>query len=258
MGVAVVVSLLAVMGSLFAAETIDLALAESVPIEFARTHHVQGVARDENRWYITSVDRGTRSGWLFALSAANHRLDASHRLALAAQIHPGGMQLREGKLYVPLAEYRPTSTSSILVIEAATCRVERTIPIDDHIGACASAEDGTLVLGNWDCRDIYTVDREGHVVAKRPNPTGVAYQDWEVHDGKIWGSGNTTLGGERASVVDVIDLATLTLEKRFRLLGERKTGGDDFSREGFTKVGNSLWLLPEDGPNTTLYRFDLP
>ena len=86
----------------------------------------------------------------------------------------------------------------------------------------------------------------------------MAYQDFEFHDGALWGTGRLKQDKTTLSVVDVIDTRTWKLAKRYVLRGKTRTGNDDFSREGFSKLDSALYLLPEDGPNSTVYRFALP
>jgi hypothetical protein len=250
-------AILATLGGADAAvETVELALAQSHPFAFAETHHVQGLAADADRFYASSVERGANVGWMFQVDRADGKALRTARFVLGPQYHPGGMQLRDGKLYVPLAEYRPKSTTTILVLDANDFRVLQSFPVRDHIGAVAVDDRGGMYAANWDAREIYFLNAAGEEVERRANPTGVAYQDVEWRDGRLWGCGNAKTPSGPRSVVDVVDVATWKHVRRFLLAGERRTGGSNFSREGFTLDGRRLLLLPEDGPNSTVYVFE--
>jgi hypothetical protein len=248
--------------------TVELTLAESRPLGYAKTHHVQGLAIDAKRVYVSSVERATSLGWLFVLNRASLAIESTHRLALASQYHPGGMQLRDGRLYLPLAEYRPLSSASLLMIDLSPLddpnKSQRRVvirswtSIDDHIGGIAVDPAGRMFIANWDAKLIRTVGTNGQIERESPNPTGIAYQEMEWHDGILWCAGNTKEKNQVHSVVDLIDPSTGQWTKRYQLAGKRSDGASDFAHEGFTKEGSQLWLLPEDGPKSTLYRFDLP
>jgi hypothetical protein len=239
-------------------EPVALDLVETLAIEHPLTYHVQGLSGNDRWYFLSSVEKQAKTGWLFVIDRRTHKAARSLRVALGEQYHPGGMQLRDGKLYLPLAEYRPKSTSTILVIDAGSFVVERTIPVNDHIGAVAVAEDGTLFAANWDAREIRTLDPMGNESAKQANPTGVAYQDMEWHAGQLWCAGGAKVEGQTVGVVDVLDATSLTPIQRYVLQGQLKTGGSNFAHEGFTKEGDRLLFVPEDGPNSTIYVFELP
>lgn len=247
---------LACLSIALAAEPEALELLDAMPIDHASTHHVQGLSANEHRYFLSSVEKEARCGWLFVIDRRSLKATRALRLALGEQYHPGGMQLANGKLYLPLAEYRPKSTSTILVIDAESGAPERAIPVADHIGAVAVSDNGTIFAANWDAREIRTLDAAGAELGKRANPTGVAYQDMEWHDGGLWCAGQARIEDTLVAVVDVLDDATLDLTQRYLLHGRRRTGGSNFAHEGFTKERNRLLLVPEDGPNSTVYVFE--
>ncbi len=146
--------------------TVELTLAESRPLGYAKTHHVQGLAIDSKRVYVSSVERATSLGWLFVLNRASLTIESTHRLALASQFHPGGMQLRDGRLYLPLAEYRPLSSASLLIIDLSPLddpnKSQRRVAIrswtsiDDHIGSIAVDPAGRMFIANWFVTEDHT------------------------------------------------------------------------------------------------------
>jgi hypothetical protein len=240
-----------------AADPIALDLQESWPIDHA-THHVQGLCVTADTFFISSVERATKSGFVYRVDRKTLRVEKEERIAIGDQYHPGGMQLAGGRLWVPLAEYRAKSTSTILALDPATLKTVTSFALDDHIGALAASGRGELLAGNWDCRVIYRLDEKGKVLDKVDSPTGVAYQDFELHDRLLWAAGRLKEDKRLVPVVDVIDTSNWKLQQRYTLRGELRSGGTDFCREGFCKFGDDLYVMPEDGPKTTIYRFALP
>lgn len=248
-----------------AAKPIELTVAESWPINH-ELHHVQGLAVTDQWFWITSVDRRARRGFVYRVSRETLKVVAERDITLDAQCHPGGLQLVADRLWIPVAEYRPRSTSTMLELDPTSLATLDKFTLGDHLGGAAVDAGRRVYTANWDARTIYVLDTAGKEVERRDNPTGVAYQDFEFHDGKLYcagntkldAAGNTKLAGQPTAVVDVIDVATWTLVKRYSLRGELRSGGSNFCREGFCKFGDSFYVLPEDGPNATVYRFAIP
>ena len=253
-----------------AIEPIDLKLTESWPIDHP-LHHVQGLAVSDQWFWITSVDRRTRRGYVYRVSRETLKVVAERDITLDAQCHPGGMQLAADRLWVPVAEYRPRSTSSVLQLDPMSLETLDKFALADHLGGAAVDAGRRVYTANWDARTIYVLDAAGKELERHDNPTGVAYQDFEFHEGKLYSAGstkldaagstkldaagNTKVDGHPTAVVDVIDVAKWTLVDRYALRGELRSGGGNFCREGFCKFGDSFYVLPEDGPNATVYRF---
>ncbi|HEY2840271.1 MAG TPA: DUF6454 family protein, partial [Pirellulales bacterium] len=146
-----------------AAEPIALDVQQSWPIDHA-THHVQGLAATADTFWISSVDRATKSGYVYRVDRKTLRVEKEERLAIGDQFHPGGMQLVGGRLWIPLAEYRAKSSSTILALDPTTLARLASFTLDDHIGALAADGRGRLYAGNWDCRLIYVLDEKGKVL----------------------------------------------------------------------------------------------
>jgi len=234
--------------------TIDLHSDRSWPIQ-GETFHVQGLAVSDRWFWITSVDRAARQGWIFRVDRDGGVIDARAELVEGKQYHPGGMQLRDGKMWIPLAEYRPRSTTTMLRVDGETLTIEARFSVADHLGGAAIDNEGRLYTANWDTRTIYTHRTSGEGLKKAGNPTGVAYQDMEWHDGLLFAAGRDRQSGP---VVDVIDTTNGRHVRRYRLRGRLKSGGDNFSREGFCLYQGAFYVLPEDGPQSVVYRFPLP
>jgi len=245
-----------------AIKPVDVKVAESWPIDH-ELHHVQGLAASDKWFWITSVDRRARRGYVYRVSRETLKVVAQRDITLDAQCHPGGMQLAADRLWVPVAEYRPRSTSTVLQLDPMSLETLDKFSLADHLGGAAVDAERHVFTANWDARTIYVLDAAGKELERRDNPTGVAYQDFEFHDGKLYcagstkldAAGNTKSDGQPTAVVDVIDVAKWTLVDRYALRGELRSGGNNFCREGFCKLGDSFYVLPEDGPNATVYRF---
>jgi hypothetical protein len=238
-------------------DPIELQLVSSQHIDYP-THHVQGLEVDADHYWITSVDRRARRGWVYRVDRRSLKVEASRDLTEGPRCHPGGMQRGEGGLWIPLAEYRPKSSTSILKIDPRTLQTIHSGQVQDHLGAIVLLNKDELLGCNWDSLQYLWMDSTGKVRERFDNPTGVAYQDAKFHEGKLWAAGRTKIAGRTRSVVDVVSWPQRTLERRFLLSGKCRTGGDNFSNEGFCLLEGSLYLLPEDGPHSTVYRFDLP
>ena len=247
-----------------AIKPVELTVAESWPIDHP-LHHVQGLAVTDKWFWITSVDRRARRGFVYRVSRDTLKIVAQRDITLDAQCHPGGLQLAADRLWIPVAEYRPRSTSTMLQLDPTSLETLDKFVLADHLGGAAVDAGQRIYTANWDARTIYVLDTAGKEVERRDNPTGVAYQDFEFHAGKLYcagstkldAAGDTKLAGQPTAVVDVIDVANWTLVDRYALRGTLRSGGSNFCREGFCKFGDSFYVLPEDGPNATVYRFPI-
>lgn len=237
--------------------TVELMVGASWPIMHA-TRHVQGLCVADEWFWISSVDKAAKTGFVFRVDRSTQKVVAERKLAIGAQYHPGGMQLRGDDLWIPLAEYRPRSTSTMLRLDAMSLETRSQFTVDDHLGAVAVAEDGTLFAANWDARHVYVFSADGVQLRRADSQTGVAYQDWESHDGRLLATGLAVQSGEKTAVVDVLNGDTFKLEKRILLRGAVRSGGSNFAREGLSVYRGNLYLLPEDGPHTTVYEFTSP
>ena len=150
-----------------------LQVAESWHIDHA-TYHVQGLCVSEDSFWISSVERREHNGWVFRVDRPTLRVVQRRRLVFGPQYHPGGMQQVNGNLWVPVAEYRPRSSTSLVRLDAQTLKTKRTLALDDHIGALAADNRGTLYAANWDSRQFYVLDERGTVIKRVDNPTAVA------------------------------------------------------------------------------------
>jgi hypothetical protein len=229
-----------------------LALAQTLPAPSriipldAPLDHVQGIDTDGTRLWVSEVDRRARKGRLHEFDLDTGRLTRSKDVTQGNQYHPGGVAADAASVWVPVAEYRALSSSTVLRLSKTDLSVMESFPVADHIGAVAV--DGGKVYGaNWDARLIYEWP-SGQV---RLNPTGTRFQDMKAVDGVLIGAGLR----EGAGAIEWLSLPAMELIRR--ITTGRTDRGVAFTNEGMTVRGRTLYLLPEDGPSR-LFVFELP
>lgn len=222
-----------------------LTLLRAISLE-GETHHVQGIAVNGNRLWVTAVDRAAGKGWLF-----EHELDTGKRLrateiSQGALSHPGGFDHDEDSLWIPVAEYRPDSRAIIQRRSKETLELLAGFEVPDHIGALAVLPDG-LLLTNWDARRFYLYSREGQLLWTRPNPNPTRYQDIKRRYGSIVAAGLAGRGAQARSVIEWLDPETLRPLQRET--PGRTDRGVPLTNEGMDLRDGQLYLLPEDSPS---------
>jgi len=227
----------------------DVTLIHQVPLQFA-TYHVQGLELTEKFYFVTSVDKEQKSGWLFKIDRQNANLDSKIELTDRTLIHPGGLQFDGRYLWIPNAEYESQSRTMIYGVDPDNLEICTSFPVDDHIGAIASNRKNLLYGVNWDALHFYTWDFDGHQLNKVDSPTSMAYQDIKYFAGTLLCSGHK----DDDSVIDIIDPENWTLLKRIDL--PQDAWKSTLGREGMAFDGN-LYLLPDDGPDSRILIFAL-
>jgi len=216
----------------------------------AATQHVQGIDFNDRLLWLTSVDKTSRKGWLREFSLATGELMRQIEIDDGIRFHPGGISADGESLWIPVAEYRPTSSSVIQKRNKRTLKLEFQFEVPDHIGCIAVAPE-FLIGGNWDSKEFYFWDRRGRLIRKVASPTDNGYQDMKFDAGQIIASG---ILPDKTGGIDWLDFPSLRLAKRV------KAGNNDrgvlYTREGMAIRGNQLLLLPEDGASR-LFVFDL-
>jgi hypothetical protein len=209
------------------------------------THHVQGLAVTEDAYYTSSVDREGEQGWLFRVDRDSLSLQATRELTKGALIHPGGIQVDGAYLWVPNAEYDQEGPAEILQLDPQTLETVGAFAVDDHIGLVASDGVDRLYGANWDSKHFYVWDWDGNLIEKVDSPTQIKYQDCEFHDPLL------VCGGQKSrkrGAIDFIDPESWILVDRIDV-GE--TGlGHSLAHEGLSLWDETVYLLPEDGPNS--------
>lgn len=187
-------------------------LESSVEVR-ADVGHPQGLQPWGPHWLVSTV-HGDGRGELLVVDRAGEvvqRRDVTDD----ARFHPGGISSGPQRCWVPVAEYRPSSTTTVMCVDADLAPLTA-FPFADHLGAVGDLGDGTLLAVSWGSRTVYRLDLEGAVLDQRENPNHfVDHQDLTVVDagtvvatglGAIaHAGGRVQLGG--LSVLDVDTLA---------------------------------------------------
>lgn len=207
------------------------------------THHVQGIELDREKLWVTSVDASLRKGFLLEFSLTKGTLLRRLEIQQGARFHPGGMAADGDSLWIPLAEYRRTSSAVIQKRSKRTLAVEFQFEVRDHIGCVAVVPSG-LIGGNWDSRDFYVWDRKGRQLRKVSNPTDNGYQDLKFVSGRLVASG---LLPDGTGAVDWLEYPSLKMTRR--IAAGRTDRGVVYTREGMAVRDDLLYVLPEDYPS---------
>ena len=228
----------------------ELPLVETIAIE-AKLDHVQGIDVRDGLLWISSVDRGDRRGWLHRIKLPSGRPLGAVEVRRGERYHPGGVALAGESIWVPVAEYRPRSTTTIQRRHAETLALEQSFDVADHIG-CIAALGDRLIGGNWDSELLYAWKRDGAEISRRRRRTATRFQDLKSDRGLLVGSG---LVSREQGAVEW--LSPLTYTPRRRILAGKTDRGVLFTHEGMAIRDGRLYLLPEDGPSR-LFVFELP
>jgi hypothetical protein len=206
-----------------------------------KTYHVQGIDFDSEHIWITSCDRPGRKGFLYQFSLATGEQERVIEIQDGDRFHPGGIDTDADSIWLPVAEYRPKSTSVIQQRNKRTFKVEFQFSVPDHIG-CIAVTPEFLIGGNWDSREFYVWSRRGQLIRKVANTSGNNYQDMKFASPHIVASG--VFPGRAGGAIDWLDLPDFHLVRRLT------AGNNDrnlpFTREGMAIRANRLLLLPED------------
>jgi hypothetical protein len=207
------------------------------------TNHVQGIDFDANVLWVTSVDSTNRKGYLREFSFVSGGMIRAVEVQQGERFHPGGIAADAESVWIPIAEYRPNSSSLIRKRSKDTLGLELTFSVPDHIG-CIAATAENLIGGNWDSREFYVWDHRGKLVRKVASTTGNAYQDMKFENGLLVASGVLP---DRSGAIDWIEFPSFRLVRRLKIgTTERQA---PFTREGMAIRGKQLLLLPEDEPS---------
>lgn len=212
--------------------------------------HVQGIDTDGVSLWVSSVDAKAGKGFLRRFQLDPPRLEAAVEVQEGDRIHPGGIALREGLVWVPVAEYRRNSTSVIQARDARTLELKSSFMVSDHIGCLAAGPEG-LMGANWDAREVFEWNFGGDLRQKRANPHAAAYQDWKLLAGRLIAGG---LLNKREGVIDVLDPRNLQLLRRVPV--GRTSRGVVETQEGLALHGRHVYLLPEDGQSRLFLYLD--
>ena len=214
------------------------------------THHVQGIDVDDAVVWVSSVDAKQKRGLLFEFDRATGRMLRTAEVHKGAQFHPGGISGDGDSLWIPIAEYRRNSTSTIQKRSKRTLAVVSEFAVEDHIGAVAVSRE-VIVGANWDAQDLYVWDHAGKLLRKLPNPVRSAFQDLKFDRGNLGAAG---LLADKSGSIDWIEYPSMKPLRRVTIGTTDR--GIAYTHEGMDIAGDRVWFLPEDAPSR-LFTFRL-
>lgn len=244
------------------------------------TFHPEGLALAGDRLFLSAVeileptvkyptpqggyDRtpGRGIGHLFVMDRQGH-LEKDIVLGEGDMYHPGGIEYDGRNVWVPVAQYRPNSSSIIYRVNASTLSVERQFAVTDHIGGIVlDATTGHLVGNTWGSRTFVEWNRSGRQMRTWENRSFfLDYQDCQyVPNGKMVCGGVVNLpqtpsaGGTTASYelggLALIDIGSKQVLREVPLQ-QWSTAGHVVTRNPvkLTADGNRLmlWAAPDNG-----------
>lgn len=187
-------------------------LEATVPLAFD-AHHPQGLTRHGELWWLTTVDIERERGHVLAFDDGGTLV---HDVAVGSgpRFHPGGFDVRGDTLTVAVAEYRPSSSTIVVAVDARTLEVTERFVVDDHLGAVAVLDDSSVVGFTWGSRHYLWFDADGAPTGRAANPSHfVDHQDLQVlTDGALLCSGVAGLavpgGGVQLGGIAVVEAST--------------------------------------------------
>jgi len=209
----------------------------------ADLHHVQGIDIAGDVLWVSSVDAKAKKGYLTRIKLPSGKVLAQVEVQEGKRIHPGGISLDGGVVWVPVAEYDRDGPTSVQRRNAKTLALESSFEVDDHIG-CIAAGDDFLIGGNWDSKHLYRWDKKGKEMSKKANPAKTSWQDLKMDGDLLMGSGNIS---REEGAVEWLSLSDLTVKRR--IVTGKTDRGFPFTHEGMTYKRHRLYFLPEDAPS---------
>lgn len=175
---------------------------------------------------VDGYDRspGKGVGHLFVLDREGNLL-RDIELGEADSYHPGGLDVADGYVYLPVAEYRPDSAATIYRVDTTSFEVEELFSVEDHIGGVVlDQESGRLVGQSWGSRRFYEWTLDGKQKRFWLNENHfIDYQDREyVSNRKTLCSGVTGLPPRPGTTLtyELGGFAMIDLADRHRILHE--------------------------------------
>ncbi len=221
------------------------------------TGHVQGIAFSKKNLFLSAVDKEEKVGYLFKIDPKTYYLIDQIKMKIGNIFHPGGISFNGEYLYLPLAGYKPHSSTIILKIDPDTMEPVSSFVVNDHIGAVTTDGEGFIFGMNWDARDIYIWDTSGNLLKTFPNKQKIAYQDIEYSNGILYCSGikiHTLMGGRVDLYKFDRNTLTLTLKESLSMPQLETDKVRSIASEAMTLKEGYLYFVPEDFPKTKLYR----
>ena len=243
---------------------------ETRPLNLPDKCHTQGIAFDDNYFYLSCVARKDKKAWVYRVPRTELGRDLGAvkfdklEVTEGGQYHPSGLDINGECLWLAAAEYHPApANSTFKCIDRETFRekTELAFKLDDHIGTVAAMEQW-LVGMNWNAKTFYLMDYSGKLMAQGKNPGLASFQDCKHYREKLilcsGPSGKTASQGS----LEIIEIAApdpLSWKLKKCAIVDYPVGKfKSVAGEGMTWEGNDLYFVPEDLPRARLLRFNFP
>jgi hypothetical protein len=248
-------------------------LTGRLKLNFA-TYHTEGMVQAGGHIFLSAVqiieptqkyptpqggyDRtpGRGIGHVFVMDPEGH-LQRDIILGEGDMYHPGGIDSDGSSVWVPVAQYRPNSSSIIYRIDLKTLDVHKEFEVKDHIGGIVRDEvTGHLIGNSWGSRRFYEWNEQGRQITGWDNAEYfIDYQDCQyVPDRKMLCGGVTNLpqtpaAGGTGAVYELGGMALIDLRSH-RVLHE--VPFQKWSTAGHVVTRNPL-KLSADGDKITMW-----
>jgi hypothetical protein len=263
-----------VAGLFHSGSATDWQMVRAVPLPF-ETFHPQGLTRVEDRLFLSSVEvieepqhdevpvegrdrsAGSGLGHLFVLDEDGGLI--SHlTLSDGDRYHAGGIDADGAYVWMPLAEYRPDSSSTIYRVDGRSFTVDAAFEVRDHIGAVATDPRNEVVHGlSWASQRLYTWTAHGAQLRCHPGTSHlVEGQDCQFIPGhQLLCGGVVAAGGNdgdraRHGGLVLTDLNDISVVAE-TLLESTSPSGHPLTRNPMfiEQIDDHLrlWLAPDDG-----------
>lgn len=205
---------------------------------------------------------GRGIGHVFVMDREGH-LQRDIILGEGDMYHPGGIDSDGRSVWVPLAQYRPGSSSIIYRIDLKTLGVHKEFEVKDHIGGIVRDEvTGHLIGNNWGSRRFYEWNGQGRQIAGWDNSQYfVDYQDCQyVPDRKMLCGGVTNLpqtpaAGGAGAVYELGGMALIDLRSHAVVhevpFQQWSTAGHVVTRNPLKLAADgdklTMWAAPDNG-----------
>jgi len=253
--------------------------------------HTQGLEIKSGKYYVTARREDVLPKRALLLRTDARRADwdvwditAVDARGLTRLDHPGGIQSDGERLWIPVAESKPKTSSLIRIFSIAgliagqPAKAAFEFPVSDHIGAVAVSAARKLVFGaNWDTETVYVWDFEGRLerrlngaelearglgVVSGPNGrAGLAVQDWKLLGDRLFASGLFRGPGVKSEapqsrLMSLTDFPGPGLQWRSSPLP--KQNGTELAREAMAISDGVVYFLPGDlGASNRMFRVSL-
>ncbi|MEU8256361.1 DUF6454 family protein [Micromonospora inaquosa] len=238
------------------------------------TFHTEGIAFAGDRIFLSSVeiieptvkyptpqngyDRspGKGIGHLFVMDRQGN-LQKDLVLGEGDMYHPGGIDFDGTNVWVPVAQYRPDSSTIVYRVDTSNLRVHRQFEVTDHFGGVVlDKTTGHLVGNTWGSRRFAEWNASGKQLRTWDNENFfVDYQDCQyVPNGKMLCGGVTNLpqtptAGGSTATYELGGLALIDLRSHNVL---REVPFQQWSTAGHVATRNPV-KLAADGNRLTMW-----